>query len=132
MFGITVQDHILIAHSLTGAVFGPAQRLHGATYVVEATFRRLDLNADGIVVDLGLAAALLRTVLDPLDRRNLDEDPELAGRNTTTEVLARLVADRLIERIQEGALGPDGTSLAGVAVTLRETPTGWATYERAL
>lgn len=132
MFGITVSDHILIAHSLTGVVFGPAQRLHGATYVVEATFRRVGLNADGIVADLGLAAALLRAVLDPLDRRNLDEDPAFAGRNTTTEVLARLIADELIERIQVGALGEDGASLAGVAVTLRETPTAWATYERAL
>lgn len=131
MFGITVQDHILIAHSLRGAVFGPAERLHGATYVVEATLRRVDLNADGIVADLGLAAALLRAVLDPLDRRNLDEDPALAGRNTTTEVLARLIADRLLERIEDGALGDDGAALAGVAVTLRETPTAWATYERA-
>jgi 6-pyruvoyl-tetrahydropterin synthase len=132
MFGITVRDHVLVAHSLAGAVFGPAQRLHGATYVVDVTFRRADLNADGIVADLGRAAGLVRAVLAPLDRRNLDDEPELAGLNTTTEVLARLIADRIAAYILDGALGADGAELAGIAVTLHETPTASAGYERAL
>jgi 6-pyruvoyl-tetrahydropterin synthase len=132
MFSITVRDHMMVAHSLTGAVFGPAQRLHGATYVVEATLRRPDLGAAGVVADLGAAASLLRAVLDPLDYRNLDEEPDLAGLNTTTEVLARLVADRLADRIRVGALGDDGAAIESVAVLLQESPTASAAYERAL
>ncbi|HEY0373651.1 MAG TPA: 6-carboxytetrahydropterin synthase [Amnibacterium sp.] len=132
MFSITVRDHMMVAHSLTGAVFGPAQRLHGATYVVEATLRRPDLGAAGVVADLGAAASLLRAVLDPLDYRNLDEEPDLAGLNTTTEVLARLVADRLADRIRAGALGDDGAAIESVAVLLQESPTASAAYERAL
>jgi 6-pyruvoyl-tetrahydropterin synthase len=130
MFSITVRDHVMVAHTLRGEAFGPAQRLHGATYVVEATLRRADLNADGIVTDLGLAASALRAVLDPLDYRNLDEVPELAEVNTTTEVLAKLIADRLADRIGAGALGPDGAALAAIGVTLHENPTASASYER--
>ena len=132
MFSITVRDHMMIAHSLRGAVFGPAQRLHGATYVVEATFRRDGLSADGVVADLGAAAAELRAVLAPLDYRDLDEEPELAGLNTTTEVLARLVADGLAARILDGALGEDGAAIERILVTLQESPNASASYERAL
>ncbi|MCU1571462.1 MAG: hypothetical protein JWR33_2203 [Naasia sp.] len=132
MFSITVRDHVMVAHSLRGEAFGPAQRLHGATYAVEVTLRRRDLNADGIVTDLGLAAAALRTVLQPLDLRNLDEVPDLAELNTTTEVLAKLVADRLADRIGAGALGADGAALAAVHVTLHESPVASASYERTL
>src|SRR5213078_4917605 len=95
MFSVTVRDHMMIAHSLRGDVFGPAQRLHGATFIVDATFRRAALDADGIVVDIGLATGQLRAVLAELNYRNLDEEPEFAGRNTTTEVLAQVIADRL-------------------------------------
>ena len=125
MFSVTVRDHIMVAHSLRGEVFGPAQRLHGATYVVDATFRRSELNADGIVIDIGRATALLRAVLAGLGYRNLDDEPALAEMNTTTEELARLVADRLAE-----AVGEDG--LDGLAVTLHESHVAWASYERAL
>ena len=122
---MTVRDHILIAHSLRGETFGPAQRLHGATYVVDATFRRAELDADGVVVDIGRATEELRAVLAELDYRNLDEEPSLAGLNTTTEALARLIADRLAERFQ--AVGLDG-----LVVTLHESPVASASYERAL
>ena len=125
MFSVTVRDHMLIAHSLRGEVFGPAQRLHGATYVVDATFRRATLDADGIVVDIGRASAALRAVLEELGYRNLDDEPELAGVNTTTEVLARLVADRLADRMHE-------SGVEGILVTLRESHVAWATYERSL
>ena len=125
MFSVTVRDHMMIAHSLRGEVFGPAQRLHGATYVVDATFRRADLDADGIVIDIGRATAALREVLGELGYRNLDDEPELAGVNTTTEVLARLVADRLADRVQ-------GEGLDGITVTLRESHVAWASYERPL
>jgi 6-pyruvoyl-tetrahydropterin synthase len=132
MFGVTVRDHMLVAHSLRGEAFGPAQRLHGATYVVDATFRRAELDADGVVVDLGRASDELRAVLAELDYRNLDEEQTLAGLNTTTEVLARLVADRLAERAQSGALGDGGRALDGLVVTLRESHLASASYERAL
>src|ERR687885_2600256 len=99
VFSVTIRDHMMIAHSLRGEAFGPAQRLHGATYVVDATFRRAELDADGVVVDIGRAADALRAVLSELNLRNLDEAPDLAGTNTTTEVLARVVADRLAGRI---------------------------------
>jgi 6-pyruvoyl-tetrahydropterin synthase len=123
VFSVTVRDHMMIAHSLRGSVFGPAQRLHGATYVVDATFRRATLDADGIVVDIGRAAEALRAVLGALSYRNLDE--ELAGLNTTTEVLARLVADRLADRM------PD-TGAEALTVTLHESHVAWASYERSL
>jgi len=124
VFSVTVRDHMLIAHSLRGESFGAAQRLHGATYVVEATFRRAELDADGVVVDIGRAAEELRAVLAELDYRNLDEEPSLAGVNTTTEALARLIADRLAERLQ-------ATELDGLVVTLHESPVASASYERA-
>jgi 6-pyruvoyl-tetrahydropterin synthase len=132
VFSVTVRDHMMIAHSLRGETFGPAQRLHGATYVVDATFRRSDLDADGIVVDIGRAAEALHAVLAELDYRNLDDDPALAGMNTTTEALARLVADRLADRAQAGALGGAAQELDGLVVTLRESHVAWASYERAL
>src|SRR3954454_2439588 len=104
MFTVTVRDHMMIAHSLTGEVFGPAQRLHGATYVVDATFRRADLDDDGIVVDIGLAAEALHAVLAELTYRNLDDEAAFAGMNTSTEALARVIADRLAERARDWGL----------------------------
>jgi 6-pyruvoyl-tetrahydropterin synthase len=132
VFSVTVRDHMMVAHSFRGAVFGPAQRLHGATFVVDASFRRADLDPAGIVVDIGAAAELLHAVLGELTYRNLDDEPALAGTNTTTEVLARVVADRLAARIGDGALGPDGGGLAGLTVTLHESHVAWATYDRTL
>ena len=122
MFSITVRDHIMIAHSFHGEVFGPAQRLHGATFVVDATFRRATLDADGIVIDIGRAADALRVVVGELGYRNLDDELDF---NTTTEALAKLVADRLADRM--GGLG-----LEGILVTLRESHVAWASYERPL
>ena len=132
MFSVTVRDHVMIAHSFRGEVFGPAQRLHGATYVVDATFRREELDADGVVVDIGRAAGALRAVVGELGYRNLDEEADLAGINTTTEVLARVIADRLAERARAGELGDGGRELDGLVVTLRESHVAWASYERAL
>ena len=132
MFRVTVRDHMMIAHSFRGEVFGPAQRLHGATYVVDATFRRATLDADGIVVDIGRAAEELHAVLEALNYRNLDEDPTFAGTNTSTEALARVVADRLAERVHAGALGAGARALDGLVVTLHESHIAWASYERPL
>ncbi len=132
MFSVTVRDHVMIAHSLRGETFGPAQALHGATYVIDATFRRADLDADGVVVDIGRAAEELRAVVSELNYRNLDDEPALAGMNTTTEALARLIADRLAERVQAGALGDSARELAGLVVTLHESHIASASYERAL
>ncbi|RQX10768.1 hypothetical protein DDE19_31775 [Micromonospora ureilytica] len=132
MFSVTVRDHMMIAHSFRGEVFGPAQRLHGATFVVDATFRRPDLDADGIVVDIGLATEQLRAVLGELTYRNLDDEAAFAGVNTTTEVLARTVADRLVERVHAGELGAGARDLTGIAVTLHESHIAWASYERSL
>ena len=132
MFSVTVRDHIMVAHSFRGEVFGPAQRLHGATFVVDATFRRPELDADGIVVDIALAAQQLGAVLGELNLRNLDDEPAFAGMNTTTEALARVIADRLAERADAGGLGEGARSLTGIAVTLHESHVAWASYERAL
>jgi 6-pyruvoyl-tetrahydropterin synthase len=132
MFSVTVRDHMMIGHSLHGEVFGPAQRQHGATYVVDATFRRPDIDVDGIVVDIGRAGEALRTVLADLDRRNLDEHPAFAGANSTTEALARLIADRLADRIDAGELGEGARELSGLCVTLHESHIAWAAYERSL
>jgi 6-pyruvoyl-tetrahydropterin synthase len=132
VFSVTVRDHMLIAHSLRGEAFGPAQRLHGATYVVDATLKRADLDADGVVVDIGRATEELHAVLSELSYRNLDDEPALAGLNTTTEELARLIADRLAERAQAGALGEAGQELEGLVVTLHESHIASASYERAL
>jgi 6-pyruvoyl-tetrahydropterin synthase len=132
VFSVTVRDHMMIAHSLRGEAFGPAQRLHGATYVVDATFRRAELDGDGIVVDIGRAAEQLRAVLAELTYRNLDEDPAFEGMNTSTETLARVVADRLADRVAEGALGEAARDLDGLTVTLHESHVAWASYERPL
>jgi 6-pyruvoyl-tetrahydropterin synthase len=132
VFSVTVRDHVMIAHSFRGEVFGPAQRLHGATYVVDATFRRPELDADDLVVDIGAATAELGAVLGAMNYRNLDEEPAFAGRNTSTELLARVVADRLAERVQAGALGESARGLTGITVTLHESHVAWATYERDL
>jgi len=132
VFSVTVRDHMMIAHSFSGEVFGPAQRLHGATYVVDATFRRGELDADGIVVDIGRATEELHAVLAGLSYRNLDDEPEFAGMNTSTEALARVVADRLAERVRAGALGDGARELEGLVVTLHESHVAWASYERPL
>lgn len=132
MFSITVRDHMMIAHSFSGEVFGPAQRLHGATFVVDATFKRTELDADGIVVDIGAATQELSAVLGDLNYRNLDDEPAFKGINTSTEMLARHIADKLAERIGEGALGEGARGLEGIAVTLHESHVAWASYERSL
>jgi 6-pyruvoyl-tetrahydropterin synthase len=132
VFSVTVRDHIMVAHSLRGEVFGPAQRLHGATYVVDATFRGADLDSDGILVDIGRATDRLHVVLAELGYRNLDDEAQFAGTNTTTEALARVVADRLAEAARSGDLGDGGRSLAGITVTLHESHVAWASYERPL
>ena len=132
MFAVTIRDHIMIAHSLRGEVFGPAQQLHGATFVVDATFRRGELDEHGIVVDIGRATEALRGVLAELGYRNLDEAPALAGMNTTTEELARVIADRLAALTRDGGLGEGGRDLDGLMVTLHESHVAWASYERPL
>lgn len=131
MFSVTVRDHMMVAHSLRGEVFGPAQRLHGATYVVDATFRAPSLDADGIVVDLGRAAEALAAVVGELSYRNLDDEPTLGQVNTTTERLAEVVADRLAARARAGELGPGAAGVSSIAVTLHESHVAWASYERA-
>ena len=132
MFSVTVRDHMMIAHSFRGEVFGPAQRLHGATYVVDATFQRSELDADNIVVDIGRASEELHAVLAELTYRNLDDEALFQGMNTSTEALARVVADRLAERVHSGALGQGARGLEGLLVTLRESHVAWASYERPL
>jgi len=132
LFSVTVRDHMMVAHSFRGEVFGPAQRLHGATFVVDATFRRADVDADGIVVDIGLAIDELKAVLKDLNYRNLDDEPAFAGVNTTTEVLARTIADRLADRVHAGALGEGARELAGISVTLHESHVAWASFDGRL
>jgi 6-pyruvoyl-tetrahydropterin synthase len=132
VFSVTVRDHMMIAHSFRGEVFGPAQRLHGATFVIDATFRRAELDAGNIVVDIGLAARALREVLGELNYRNLDDEPAFTGMNTSTEALAQVIADRLAGRVHAGALGAGARGLAGITVTLHESHVAWASYERAL
>lgn len=132
MFSVTVRDHMLVAHSLRGEVFGPAQALHGATYVVDAIFRSPSLDADGIVVDIGLATQELHAVVAELSYRNLDDDPSLAGVNTTTETLAKVVADRLADRIAAGALGESARQVASLEVLLHESHIASAGYQRSL
>ena len=132
MFSVTVRDHMMIAHSFRGEVFGPAQRLHGATYVVDATFRRAALDADNIVVDMGRAAEQLHAVVGELGYRNLDDEIAFAGMNTSTEALAQVIADRLAERVREGALGEVARGIESLLVTLHESHIAWASYERPL
>ena len=131
-FGVTVRDHMMVAHSLPGEVFGPAQQLHGATFVVDATFLAEELDGSGVVVDIGKAAEELKAVLADLTYRNLDDVEELAGLTTTTEVLARLVADRLAQRVHAGRLGRAADEVSGIEVTLRESHVAWASYRRPL
>ncbi|MFE9764007.1 6-pyruvoyl tetrahydropterin synthase family protein [Streptomyces sp. NPDC005808] len=132
MFSITVRDHLMIAHSFRGEVFGPAQRLHGATFLVDATFRRAELDDDNIVVDIGLATQELGAVVSDLNYRNLDNEPVFKDTNTSTEFLAKVIADRLADRVHSGALGEGAHGLAGITVTLHESHIAWASYERAL
>jgi len=129
MYSLTVRDHIMIAHSFKGEIFGPAQRVHGATFVVDLEFRRAELDADGLVVDIGAARTLLRAVLDPLDYRNLDEVEAFAGRNTTTEFLCGEIFRRVCARLRAGDLGEGGRVVEALKVTLSESPLAWAAYE---
>ena len=132
MYSLNVRDHFMIAHSFRGEVFGPAQRLHGATYVVDATFQRRELDPDGLVVDIGLAAETLKAVLADLNYRNLDEEPAFQGENTTTEFLAREIFDRLARAAEAGLLGEGARGLTALSVTLSESHVAWARYEGAL
>jgi 6-pyruvoyltetrahydropterin/6-carboxytetrahydropterin synthase len=132
MYTVCVRDHMMIAHSFTGDVFGPAQRLHGATYVVDVEFRRPELDGDGIVVDIGLAGTVLHDVLGAMNYRNLDAQSEFAGRNTTTEFLARTIFDRLVQAIAAGKLGPSAAAVTAMRITLHESHVAWAAYEGAL
>ena len=129
-FSVTVRDHMMIAHSLRGEAFGPAQRLHGATYVVDATFRATELDADGIVVDIGRATEALHELVAAFSYKNLDDEPDLAGVNTTTERLAQLLGDRLAAQARDGGFAP--ARLTGIAVALHESHVAWASYEVAL
>lgn len=131
MYSVTVRDHVMIAHSFAGAGFGPAQRLHGATYVVDATFKRPALDESGLVVDIAAAAQLLTEVLGALTYRNLDAEPAFEGVNTTTEYLAGYIHGQLARRLQAGALGPAGHAIAQLGVTLHESHIAWASYEAA-
>lgn len=132
MYSVTVRDHVMIAHSFRGEVFGPAQRLHGATYVVDLELRRVELDDDGLVVDIGLAARALGAVLGELNYRNLDDEPAFAGRNTTTEFLARVVFDRVAARIRAGELGAHADGLDALRVTLHESHVAAASFEGGL
>lgn len=132
MYSLNVRDHFMIAHSFTGEVFGPAQRLHGATYVVDATFRREQLDADGLVVDIGLASQQLSAILAALNYQNLDDHPEFESRNTTTEFLAHQIHQRLADAIRRGKLGPSASGLTALLVTLHESHVAWASYEGPL
>jgi 6-pyruvoyltetrahydropterin/6-carboxytetrahydropterin synthase len=132
MFTVGVRDHVMIAHSFRGEVFGPAQRLHGATFVVDVEFRCAAIDANGIVVDIGRAHEQLKAALAELSYRNLDELPEFAGRNTTTEFLARHILDRVRDAIKAGRLGPGGENVTGLKVTLHESHIAWASFEDAV
>jgi 6-pyruvoyltetrahydropterin/6-carboxytetrahydropterin synthase len=132
MYSVCVRDHVMIAHSFRGEVFGPARQLHGATYLVDVEFRRPQLDRDGVVVDIGLAGQALHALLAELNYRNLDVLPEFAGRNTTTEFLARVVFDRMATCIRDGRLGATAAGLTSLRVTLHESHIAWASFEDAL
>jgi 6-pyruvoyl-tetrahydropterin synthase len=132
MYSVSVRDHMMVAHSLRGEVFGPARQLHGATYTVEVEFRRAGVDADGIVVDIGRAAQVLRSTLAALDYRNLDTDPAFEGQNTTTEFLARFIFDRIAEAVGRGDLGPAARAVQSLRVSLRESPSASAAFEGPL
>jgi 6-pyruvoyl-tetrahydropterin synthase len=131
-FTLTVRDHMMIAHSFSGAPFGAAQRLHGATFIVDASFRASELDSDGVVIDIGRAAEALTQITGSLTYRNLDDEPEFAGMNTTTERLCQVIADRLAQRAADGRLGSAGGRLSSIEVTLHESHIAWASYERKL
>ena len=130
-FAVTVRDHIMIAHSFTGESFGPAQRLHGATFIIDATFEATELDPDGVVVDIGRATVVLAEITGSLTYRNLDDDPQFGGTNTTTEVLCKAIADRLAERVRDGSLG-SAQQVHSITVTLHESHIAWASYSRSL
>jgi 6-pyruvoyl-tetrahydropterin synthase len=132
MYNVTVRGHMMVAHSFKGAVFGPAQRLHGATYVVDVEFRRPDLDHDGIVVDIGRASEAIHAILGELSYRNLDDEPAFAGRNTTTEFLARTVFDRVAAAVRSGAIGEGARAVASIRVTLHESHVASAGYEGSI
>ena len=129
MYSLNVRDHFMIAHSLQGDAFGPAQRLHGATYVVDATFRRAELDENGLVVDIGLAGNQLRAILAALTYRNLDDEPAFVGQNTTTEFLARVIFDRVAQAVRDGTLGDGARGVTSICVTLHESHVAWGSYE---
>jgi 6-pyruvoyltetrahydropterin/6-carboxytetrahydropterin synthase len=129
VYSLNVRDHFMIAHSFQGEVFGPAQRLHGATYVVDATFKRDELDTDGLVVDIGLASTQLKAVLEDVNYRNLDQQPDFKGKNTTTEFLAHWVYARLVAAVHQGKLGEGARGLSTVKVTLHESHVAWAAFE---
>ena len=129
MYSLNVRDHVMIAHSLKGESFGPAQRLHGATYVVDATFRCSKLDEENLVIDIGLASKQLKTILVDLNYRNLDEEPAFKGKNTTTEFLAREIFNRLAQAVREGRLGGKSSRIASICVTLKESHIAWGSYE---
>jgi 6-pyruvoyl-tetrahydropterin synthase len=131
-YSLTVRDHMMIAHSFAGEAFGPAQQLHGATYVVDASFRAAELDPDGVVIDIGRASAALRGILSSLSYRNLDDEPEFRGVNTTTERLCSVIAERLVSAARHGDLGEGGRRLTGITVTLHESHIAWASYEVTL
>ncbi len=132
MFGVEVSDHIMVAHSFRGAVFGPAQRLHGATFAVSACFLAERLDADGIVIDIGRAQRVLRSTLEPLNYRNLDDLPQFKGANTTTEFLAKYLFDQLAQAVRSGELGREPGEIAAIRVTISESPLARASYEASL
>ncbi len=132
MYELTVRDHFMIAHSFRGEIFGPAQKMHGATYVVDASFRRSELDDDDLIVDIGLAGKVLGEILADYNFRNLDEIEAFRGRNTTTEFMARVIFDRLAEAVKAGRLGPAADGLSGLKVSLKESHLAWASYEGAL
>jgi 6-pyruvoyl-tetrahydropterin synthase len=132
MYSLTVRDHIMIAHSFQGEIFGPAQRTHGATYVIDVCFQRVELDDDGLVVDIGLAGTVLHALLAELNFRNLDEEAAFKGRNTTTEFMARVIFDRMAQAVCSGQLGAGGRGLSALKVTLHESHIAWAAYEGTL
>lgn len=132
MFTVCVRDHVMIAHSFRGDVFGPAQRLHGATYVVDVEFRRSELDPNGLVVDIGRASDALSAIVSDYAYRNLDEMPEFEGVNTTTEALAKVIFDKMKAKIDSGDVGPGSDGLASMKVSLHESHVAWAAYEGAL
>lgn len=132
MYTVGVRDHVMIAHSFRGEVFGPAQRLHGATYIVDVEFRGPAVDAHGMLIDIGLAQKELRALLADFDYRNLDDEPAFAGQNTTTEFVARVIFERMAKRAASGALGPGGGGLTAMKVTLHESHVAWAAYEAEL